>query len=396
MGPNAYQPSDAGREYVRRARELAPRIAAAGVEIDANRTLPAPIVDALHEAGLFRLLLPRSLGGAELEPLAFMSVMEEVAKADASTAWCLGQTNGCSMSAAYLEPGVAQEIFGDPRGVLAWGPGPGARAVAVEGGFRVSGTWSFASGGHLATWLGGYCPIVDADGAPRRTTDGRPAGRTMLFPAASVKLTDIWHVMGLRGTASDAYTAHDLFVPARYALRRDDASARTAVGPLYCFPINNLFMSGFSGVALGIARAMLDALIALAQDKKPRGFARPLRESAVAQSEVARCEARLSAARAFLVSSIGDVWAEVVRTGQLELDQRMRIRLASTYAIQEAKAAADVVYHTAGSTAIFGANPFERRFRDINTVTQQLQGRYTHFETVGQFLLGLEADISFL
>ena len=150
-------------DYVERARALAPIIASFADRIEAERRLPAPLADALHEAGLFRMLLPRSLGGAELDPPAFVQVMEEIAKVDASTAWVLGQTAGCSMIAAYLPREAAARIFGPPRAVLAWGAGPQGRAVAVDGGYRLTGSWSFASGIHEATWVGAHAPIIDAE-----------------------------------------------------------------------------------------------------------------------------------------------------------------------------------------------------------------------------------------
>jgi alkylation response protein AidB-like acyl-CoA dehydrogenase len=384
-------------DYVERADKLAPLIAAHADRIEEGCRLSGPVLTALHEAGLFRLLLPRSLGGAEVDPATFARVIETVARTDASTAWCLCQAGGCSMAAAYLRPDVATEIFGrDPQALLAWGPGPEARAVAAPGGYRVTGRWSFASGGRHATWLGGYCPIVEPDGAPRTRPDGKPEGRTVLFPASRATLIDAWRVIGLRGTGSDAYVVDDLFVPEEHAIARDDPTRRRDRGLLYCFPIGNLYTSGFASVALGIARSMLDAFVELARIKTPRGLSRPLRESAVVQSEVARAEARLGSARLFLLGSLEEIWRNVGRVGSLGLDERMRIRLAGTHAIHEAKSVADAVWDAAGATAIFAGGAFERRFRDIHTVTQQLQGRQTHFEAVGQFLLGLEADTTFL
>ena len=218
----------------------------------------------------------------------------------------------------------------------------------------------------------------------------------MLFPAASARMTDIWHVIGLRGTASDSYSVTDLFVPGDYALARDDQSERRQPGALYCFPIGNLFASGFAGVALAVARASLDDFVGLARDKTPRGMSRALRESAVVQSQVGQCEARLRSARGFLLASLEAIWRDVGRLGVLSLDQRVTIRMAATNATQQATDVVDVVYHAAGGTAVFQSNPFERRFRDIHTVTQQLQGRLAHFETVGQYLRGLEPDTTWL
>ena len=377
-----------GIDYVQRARELAPELAAAADEIERRRELPEPVVDALVERGLYRLLLPRSLGGAELLPARFVPVIEEIAKADASTAWCLNQASGCSMTAAYLEPAAACEIFGGLRGILAWGPGPGSARI-VEGGYRVTASWSFASGSHNATWLGCHVPIVEADGTPRLNCDGSPVVRTMLFPKANARMTDIWHVIGLKGTGSDKFSVEDLFVPQRHTATRDDETRREQ-GLLYRFSSLQLYAAGFAGVAMGIARSTLDAFVALAHDKVPFRSAGTLRDNHLVQSQVAQAEARLSAAHAFLLGSLQEITAEVERAGQITLDQRMVIRLASTFAIHQSLQVVDTAYHAAGATAIFEENPFERRFRDIHTGSQQLQGRQEHFETAGQYLLGLE------
>jgi len=396
---NAPEPSgsEVGEERVARARALASAIEAAGDEIEAERRLTPRVVDALHEAGLYRMLLPQGLGGGELDPVAFVRVIETIASADASTAWCLCQASGCSMSAAYLRPDVARAIFGDdPRAVLAWGPGPDARAVAVDGGYRLSGTWSFASGCRQANWLGGFAPVLGEDGRVRRRPDGSVEARTLLFPADQAEIVDVWHVSGLRGTASDAFTVTDLFVPHERAILRDDPAGRHHPGRLYCFPMGSLYASGFAGVALGIARAALDALVELAIEKTPRGYKRPLRDSAVIQAQVGRAEGQLRSARAFLLGSLGEIWAAVGHSGELTLEQRMLIRLAATYAIHEAKEVVDTAHHAAGGTAIFNASAFDRRFRDMHAVTQQLQGRQAHFETVGQYVLGFPADTAFL
>ena len=398
------------QDYLERARGLAPLIESSADEAEQVRQLPPPLAEALHGAGLFRMLLPRSLGGGEVDPVTFVTVIEEIARHDASTAWSLCQVSGCSMVSAYLDAPVAAEIFGH-GGVLAWGPGPGARAVADDDGYRISGTWNFASGGRHATWFGGYCPIYEADGTPRRRADGTPDGRTMLFPASRATMHDVWHVIGLRGTGSDSFSVSDLHVPHRYSVSRDDPTERRDPGRLYCFPSGSMYASGFACVALGIARTSLDALVALAGEKTPRGYKHTLRESAVVQSQVAQAEARLGSARTYLLASLDEIWrdrsarrsrgraersVEAGRVHALSLEQRMRIRLAATYGIHAAKDVVDFAYQTAGATAVFQGSGFERRFRDMHAVTQQLQGRMAHFETVGCFLLGLEPDTTWL
>jgi len=379
-------------EYLRRAQELGPELDAAAEEIEQRRELPEAIIEALVERGLFRLLLPRTLGGAELRPAAYVSVIEEVAKHDASTAWCLGQACGCTMTSAYLDPAVAREIFGGKRAIVAWGPPGPAEAHAVPGGYRLTGTWSFASGSHHATWLGAHVAILDPNGVLQLRPDGGRAMRTLLFPKASASLTDIWHVIGLRGTGSDSYTVTDLFVPEKYTVLRENAAKAHQTGLLYAFSSSNIYASGFAGVALGIARSALDAFVELARDKIPRGAKRTLRDNNVVQAQVSQSEARLCAARAFLLGSLDEIWRDVSGSRRLTMDHNTTIRLASTWAIHQARDVVDMAYHAAGATAIFENNPFERRFRDVHTVIQQYQGRQAHFETAGQVLLGLEPE----
>lgn len=381
---------DSGGAYLQRARDLTPELAAAAPEIERRRELPEGIRNALIERGFYRLLLPLSLGGAELLPAPYVRIIEEIAKADASTAWCLNQTCGCSMTAAYLDPAAAREIFGAARGILAWGPGPGEARI-VPGGYRVTAIFSFASGSHDASWLGAHVPIIGPDGAPLRHPDGSPVIRTALFPKSKAEMTDIWHVIGLKGTGSDKYSVTDLFVPEQFVVARDDGRRREP-GLLYRFGSLQLYAVGFAGVAMGIARRTLDASIELARDKVPFRGQRTLRENNVVQSQVAQAEARLRSARAFLYGSLAEITEEIDRSGELTLDHRMTIRLASTFAIHQSVSLVDTAYQAAGSDAIFEENPFERRFRDIHTVAQQLQGRQEHFETVGQYLLGLQSD----
>src|SRR5262249_27945146 len=340
---------------------------------------------------LFRMLLPRSCGGEEVEPATFFLVMEQIAMADASVAWCMSQGSGVSMAAAYLDPKVAHELFGDPRAVVATGaPSAGANAIAVDGGYRVTGHWMFASGSKHSHWLGGHSTVCEADGKPRLGPDGRPVDqRTMLFPKSSATMIDVWQVMGLRGTGSDDYEVKDLFVPEAYSFTRESDADRRARGPLYRFSIFNMFGIGFCGVALGIARTVLDDFIRLAKEKVAYGTPVLLRDSAVVQSQIGLSEAKLQAARAYVLASYEGFYAHASRGERLTQEQRVNARGVTCYAIQMAREVVDHAYHAAGATAIFQKNPFERRFRDLHTVTQQSQGHMANFEAFGQSLLGL-------
>jgi alkylation response protein AidB-like acyl-CoA dehydrogenase len=375
---------------IARARDLGPLIATHAARTEATREIAPEVLAGLYDARLFRLLLPQSCDGLEVEPAIFMQAVEELAKADGSTAWCVVQACGCSMAAAYVDPAVAREIFGDARAVLAWGPvGPNVKAVAVEGGYRASGNWSFASGIKHADWLGCHCPVLERDGKPRLGPDGKPAERTVLIPKASASINDIWRVIGLKGTGSDNYAVTDLFVPDRYSFTRESAADRREHGPLYRFTTFHLYGTGFAAIALGLARAALDAFIALAATKVPKTKTFVLRDNAVVQSQVALAEAKLASARAYLLDVLQDSWATAVRGEPLALAQRAALKLAGTYAVHQGKDVVDTVYHAAGATAIFEGNPFERRFRDVHTVIQQVQAQFANFEMVGQVLLGL-------
>jgi alkylation response protein AidB-like acyl-CoA dehydrogenase len=382
----------AAADPIARAEALIPLLQAAGPRIDAARELPPDVVDAMHANRMFRLLLPRAVGGDELDPATYVQVVEAIARGDGSTAWCMNQGSGCSMTAAYLEPQVARELFADPRAVLAWGQGR-TRAVKVPGGWRVTGTSHFASGGRHSDWLGMHCPTFEADGTPRRHPDGTAFERTMLFRREVATLTDPWYVVGLRGTGSFTYAVEDLFVADEYSVTRDRAEERREDGLLYCFTTSNIYAAGFGAVGLGVARGMLDAFVALAGAKTPALTSTSMKDNPVVQGLIGLSDAKLRAARTWLIRVLADARDRAASTGRLGLDDKMDIRQAATFAIAEAREVVNALWHEAGATAIFDAQPFEHRFRDMNTVSQQVQGRASHFETIGQHKLGMPANL---
>ncbi len=383
-------------DFVAQARGLIPLLEAAGPRIDAGRELPADVLDAMHEQQMFRLLVPRSIGGAELDPATYVQVVEAIAMGDASTAWCMNQGSGCSMVAGSLRPDVARGVFGGQRDVLAWGQARGhARAVREPGGWRVSGTWLFASGSRHATWMGAHCPSFEPDGTQHMNADGSAVERTLLFPRAAATFDDVWQVIGLRGTGSDTYSVEGLFVADAYSLVRDRAEDRVEPGLLYRFSTTHIYASGFGAVGLGVARGMLDAFVGMASAKTPH-LSRAMRDNAVVGFLVGRCDARLKAARALLVQVLNEAWIAMSARGRMTLDERLAIRQAATFAIMEAREVVNVLWHEAGATAIFDGGPFERRFRDMNTVSQQAQGRASHLEMVGFSLLGGTASLRWI
>ncbi|QOZ29132.1 acyl-CoA dehydrogenase family protein [Bradyrhizobium sp. CCBAU 51753] len=368
-----------------RARALAPLISADADEIERTRRLTPAVTAALVENGLYRALLPKRFGGAEATLEAFMQMQEEIAKADASTAWCLGQCSVCAMTAAYLEPDVAHEIFNTPPGILAWGAI--AHEVRAEpGGYRASARWDFASGSRQASWLGAHVRVVEADGTPRKKADGSPEIRTILFPMSQAVMYDVWDVIGLKGTGTDSYSVDNLFIPEKFAALRDDPAACRESGPLYKLSTNMVFSMGFAATSLGVARAMLDAATELARSKTPQGL-KSMRDNNAVQGQIGRTEASLRAARAYLYTTANEVWRDLVRGEPLTEAHRIAIRIASTWTIHQCASVVDIAYHMSGATAVFAKNPFERRFRDMHAIAQQIQARDTQYEDAGKAIL---------
>lgn len=396
------------REWVERAKALKPLLEAAAPRIEQSCTLPPDVMDALHEARMFRTVVPRSVGGAELDPATHAQVVAAIAEGDASAAWCIAQSACASMAAAYVDPKVAREIWGDARSLFTFGftsGYPPCLAVPVKGGWKVNGTWTFGSGSRVATWLGGHCRLCDESGTPLKRPDGRFVERTMLMPRASViSRDDSWDVMGLCGTGSDTYSVTDLFVPAEYTVvprvsardhqlpegvSAEPEPERREQGTLYQHSMQLVASAGLSSVAVGIAQATLDAFIALARKKSPFNANLALRDDAWVQARVAQADAKLGSARSWLIQLLQQAWDECVTEGEVSFPLRIKLRQACTHQIDAAREAVTMLFLEAGATAIFKSNPFERRFRDVHTVSIQVQGSIARMQAAGQYYLGL-------
>ena len=373
-----------------RARALQPLLDRHGAEMDRRREVAPEVVDALIGQDMLRLLLPLSLGGQELPLLDFCRTVETIAWADASTAWFVNQSNVSSAtSAAAMPPETAAALFGNPGVGLAWGARNGtSRAIRVEGGYRLSGTWSFASGGRHTTWMGAHSAVQNPDGTPHHRY-GRPDDRSFVFPRSAAKIVDDWFVLGLRGTGSDTYTVADLFIPDAQAPARDALEERREPGPIYTIMSTLLYASGFCSVTLGVARRMLETYVDLARGKHSRASINAMSANNAIQREIALLEARLSAARAYLHAEVAQVY-DAAANGTLDVDGRMRLRLATTHGMNEATDVSIAAYRAAGTTAILDSAPFERRFRDAMSASQHLQAMMGHVEMVGRHILGVE------
>jgi indole-3-acetate monooxygenase len=374
------------------ARQLAPQIRSCADEIEATRELPRPLFEALADAGMFHLALPRALGCPELDLPTYIQVIEELGKADASTAWMVNQGAIFATYASRMPRDVARVIWIDPpRSVVAnTPPVPSAQAVVVPGGYRVTGRQGFSTGCRHATWLAPYAQIIE-HGEPRRLADGQPEARYLFVPVAEAERLDTWHVRGLRGTGTHHFAVHEVFVPEeRSILGR--ASPLIETGALYQIPRTLLFASGDAAVALGMARAALTTFAELAGAKTPRGMPGLLRDQPMIQADMGHAEADLRAARALLTETVRDVWTTVSAACTPSLDQRAALRIATTHVMWLAMRVVDTVYHAAGATAIYKGHALQRAFQDVHVMSQHVQARRTHYELVGRHWLGLPID----
>jgi alkylation response protein AidB-like acyl-CoA dehydrogenase len=374
------------------ARKLAPLIRASAAETEVQRELPRPLFEALADAGLFQLALPRTLGCPEMELPGYVEVIEELGRADASTAWVTNQVAIFATYAARMPTAAARAIWIDtPRSVVANTPMASAEAVVVPGGYRVTGRQGFSTGCRHASWLAAHATVIER-GRPR-LDEGQPEMRYLFVPRAQAELLDTWQVRGMRGTGTHHFAVQDVFVPEERTVKSVTAPL-VERGPLYRLPRTLVFASGDAAVALGTARSCLAAFMELATTKTPRAMDALLRDQAIVQHEVGRAEARLRSGRAFLLEAVRDMWAAVVANGEVTLDQRANLRLATTHGIRLAVETVDAVYNMAGATAAYESSPIQRHFQDVHVMSQHLQARMAHYDLVGRHWLGLKIDES--
>jgi alkylation response protein AidB-like acyl-CoA dehydrogenase len=369
------------------ARAMGPEIAALRSEIETGRRIPAALVERLRHARMFQLCVPEVYGGLELHPVDLVRVIEEFSRADGSVGWCVCVSSVCGLMAGALPERAAREIFG-PRDIVVGAVNPMGKAVAVEGGYRVTGRWAYGSGIDFSSWVVGNCIVHDGE-TPRRKASGAPDMRFVVFPRREVEVIDTWRVGGLRGTGSHDFRVDDVFAP--------EAHATPAFAPsglmretLYQTPLISLFVVVLAAVTLGIARAAIDAGVELASAKTPMGSTALLRDKPIAQFQIARAEALVRAARAVVFDAIREQWDEVSSGRPSSLEKRTGIRLACTYAGEACAEAVDLVHKTAGGSAILESGRIDRCFRDIHAATQHIGLTTNNYELAGRALLGLD------
>ena len=367
-------------------KQLLPKVKARRAEIEQGRKIPKDIAASLRDTGIFALGVPRALGGDEASPADTARVVETIAEADGSTGWVsmIGISSG--QAAGYMQEAGAKEVYADPTLPVAALAGPIGKFTREDGGLRVSGRWSFASGiDHCEwIWVGG---MVFENDAPVMTEHG-PEIHHVSLPVREGEVVDTWHVSGLRGTGSNDFAVNDVFVPEQHVWSLFDPSGHRPE-PLYQMPVVSAFVgSTLAPVALGIARAALNELIEAAQTKVPTMSMAVLADRAVGQVDVARAEAKLGSARAFLYDAIDDMWDTVLVGREPTMRQRALVRMAAVNAVETGADVARTCNVLAGGGALYDTSDFQRHARDAEAMLHHFTVSQHTWEDAGRALLG--------
>jgi alkylation response protein AidB-like acyl-CoA dehydrogenase len=374
------------------ARKFRPRILAERDHIEASRRLPDDLARDLAHAGFFRIFLPKAYGGIDLTPMAARAVFEELARADASVAWCVWNGN-THWTAAQLSSDTARTIYAKPDVITANSTRASGQAQIVAGGYRVNGRWSLVSGCELGTWMVLLC-FVHEDGKPRLARAGAPETRFMLLPSEACEIIDTWTVGGLRGTGSHDVAVSDVFVPSSHGSGFTDP--RVLPEPRYRIPPFSRVIPGLGAMALGIARTAIETFIEIAGGKTPERTTQMLRDNHGAQVRLSQAESLVRSARLFLFDSLDNLWRPLIATGEVTMEVRAHVRLAASHSVSSAVQAVDLLYLGAGASALYTSCPLERAFRDVHSITQHIGVHPRVMETTGRVLFGLEPDTPLL
>lgn len=381
---------------VQAAAALRPVIRGYREEIEREQRLPKPLVEQLHAAGCYQMVIPRALGGLQVDPPTYLRVVELLAEGAGSVGWNLANNSVGQLVTLGLPDEGVQEIYEHGADTVIAGTAVqgGGQAVPVPGGYRVSGRWRFGSGCQESSWMLGSFQILDGD-QPRRSPDGTSSYWRGVFSRAEAQVVPgSWDVAGLRGTGSFDWTVEDVFLPERRTMVHAGAPLdnqwKRWPGITYALPAQAWVGPHHSAVITGIARAGIDALIELAGGKTPRGRTGLLCENPQVQDAVGRADAILNAGRVYRNAMITELWNTVAAGQETTLEQRARCRLAAVYAADSAREAMDLMYRHGGSTSFRRDSRLAECWRDLHVVGQTVTIAPEWYPIGGRAYLGMD------
>jgi len=376
---------EADTSLIDAARRIGPIIWEHNAEAERERRLARPVLDALYETGLLRMFTPRSLGGLEANPITRALVVEEISGHDTAAGWTLENPLDWAYFCARLPDQGAEEIYGRGADILiAAQYGRPLNATSTEGGYRISGRAPFLSNCYDADWIASTA-FVDAD---------QESEVMVYFPRENCAIVDTWDAMGMRGTGSNDISVTDVYVPKfrTFPMVPEFETGSHYKGPLYRFPLAGIAATGIPTVMLGAARKAIDEVTELALTKTPVASSGPLKERSSAQAKLAKAEAVLRSGRLLLYDALSEAWQTSVAGGTHSMKQRADLLLAMTHAMSSAVEAVELACSIAGTTAFRASSPFERYFRDAQTLKHHAFAAESLYETVGKVYLAIAPD----
>lgn len=377
------------------ARKLGPMIREHSAETERERRLSKPVIDAMNRAGITKMLLPKSLGGLETDPVTMLRVVEEVASFDSVAGWLLMVASSGAFTGARFATSTVEELFRDPNDwFIAAAFQPPVEAREVDGGYSLTGQRPLASFAHSARWVLLTALVMDTAGP--RMVNGMPVLVMAIIPRKDVEVLDTWHGLGLRGTDSTDVSVRDRFVPKAFTspLVPGLPCNEHYTSPLYRMPmLGPAVLASIAPVALAIARNAIEEVRALSSKRVPMGSNVPIRDRGVVQARVGRAEAMLRSARAYAYETMASAWAKTQAGERFTVEERANILLAAAHAAQTGAEVTDMMFTSAGSSSVFTRHPLERLFRDAQVVRQHGFVAASRYESAAQVLLGLESDL---
>jgi alkylation response protein AidB-like acyl-CoA dehydrogenase len=379
-------------DLLARVEDIRPIIEEHAERGEAERKIAPPVYEALRDAGFLRIWVPKAFGGLELHPAEAYPIFEALSAIDGAVGWNLNQHAAVSAIVSWFTD-AHTELWDSPDRSFAGVFWPAGAAQEVDGGFRVTATVKFASNSQFADWF--LVPaVVMENGQPRIDPEtGGPDFLATIVPIGDAQVSDTWHTMGMRATASNDAVVDNVFVPAERAVRvfRPREVPQEVAGPVYrMLPWPGA--QAHAAVPVGIARAAVGKLVKLAETKVPNFYETGLRDRQVAQYQVAEASALVEAASAYLGKTGTDAYDHVSTGAPLTVEHKMACQQAVTFAGSATLKAMSLVHQAAGSSGMRQEAGFEKLFRDANTITQHAGLQTARFESVGRIMFGHEPD----
>jgi alkylation response protein AidB-like acyl-CoA dehydrogenase len=371
------------------ARQLGPWLQSQSNEIESARQLGPAVVERLTAAGVFRMNMPRLWGGPEISSPEQVQIIETLASADASAAWCAMIGADAGLYSGYLDDATGRDLYPHLDMVQAGWVYPVGRAEEVKDGYKVSGNWLFCSGSSHADMIVAGCTVF-RQGQAVLDANGQPEWRLMLAPADNWLIADTWHTTGLRGTASNDYSTLSkyLLVPREHSFSFAEPKRS---GTLWARPDASL--RKMAGVPLGVARQAIDQAQAVLLEKRHRLSGVSFKQAAVVQAGIAEAEMLLGGARAYVYAALETQWQLLEQNQPLTDRQRADVWLSRLNAFQVARDVTRLLYDLVGADSIYTCrSSLDRNMRDAQTMCQHMVGQRKGLADIGSLLMGVDSE----